>query len=149
LIMDCLPVSVRNPTCRGANFIRATIDALTQSYSRLGVWVVRQVAILEADRTGRIAQVFGPLLVMGHCGSAVIRRELPGAGSGCIARSLIRRYVRTGTNPIGEAFSSSIRGNVVESVGSCVAQNPHPVDRGHCMPARATLFHMLPKWRSG
>lgn len=88
-----------------------------------------QVAILEADKAGEIALVFGSRQIIDHHGRVLMKRGLPGLDAGRIkAGSLIKKCIRAGTNLIGEPGNALFRRSLTQSIGPYDASHPYLVD---------------------
>ncbi|MDP1678920.1 MAG: glycosyltransferase family 2 protein [Candidatus Nitrotoga sp.] len=89
----------------------------------------KQVAVLEADRAGEIALVFGSREIIDPEGRILMTRSLPRAKAGRIeGLKLIKRCIRAGTNLIGEPGNALFRRELVKSVGIYDATHPYLVD---------------------
>jgi glycosyltransferase involved in cell wall biosynthesis len=89
----------------------------------------RQIEILEQDRDGRIALVFGTRDIIDAKGRVITRRGYPGGHEGMIhAASLVRRCVRLGTNLIGEPGSVLMRKSLADQVGAFDASIGYIID---------------------
>lgn len=88
-----------------------------------------QVSILEADKSGEIALVFGARQIIDPSGRVLTERGLPGVKAGRIERSaLIKQCIRAGTNLIGEPGNGLFRRSLIQSVGVYDASHPYLVD---------------------
>ncbi|MFZ4535407.1 glycosyltransferase family 2 protein [Propionivibrio sp.] len=89
----------------------------------------KQVMVLEADKAGEIALVFGSREIIDPEGRVMMIRGLPGARAGRIeGRKLIKRCIRAGTNLIGEPGNGLFRRELVKHVGVYDATHPYLVD---------------------
>lgn len=89
----------------------------------------KQVAVLEADKAGEIALVFGSRHIIAPNGDVLMTRGLPRAKSGRIdGIALIKRAARSGANPIGEPGNGLIRSDLIKKVGLYDARHPYLVD---------------------
>lgn len=89
----------------------------------------RQVSILEADRSERIALVFSARDVLGPDGRVLMRRGYPGGGEGQIAGgTVMRACVRRGTNLLGEPGAVLFRKSLADRIGAFDATNPYVID---------------------
>ena len=116
----------------------------------------KQVAILEADKAGEIALVFGSREIINPEGKVLMARGLPGAKTGRIeGLSLIKRCVRAGANLIGEPGNGLFRRDLVKTVGVYDASHPYLVDLdywfrilmhgdAHYIQARTSSFRVCP-----
>jgi glycosyltransferase involved in cell wall biosynthesis len=89
----------------------------------------RQVAVLEADPTQRLALVFCARSVLGPDGRALTRRGYPGRAKGVIpARQVMGSCVRRGTNLLGEPGAVLMRRSLASRVGAFDATDPYVID---------------------
>ena len=88
-----------------------------------------QVSILEADKAGEIALVFGSRKIIDPEGRTLLTRGLPRTKAGRIkSLELIKRCIRAGTNLIGEPGNGLFRLELVKNVGFYDASHPYMVD---------------------
>ena len=88
-----------------------------------------QVSILEADKAGEIALVFGSRKIIDPEGRTLMTRGLPRTKAGRIkSLELIKRCIRAGTNLIGEPGNGLFRLELVKTVGFYDASHPYMVD---------------------
>jgi len=88
-----------------------------------------QVSVLEEDRAGKIALVFGSRQIIDPSGRILMTRKLSRTKAGRInGLTLIKRCIRAGTNLIGEPGNGLFRGELIRTVGSYDATNSYLVD---------------------
>lgn len=91
--------------------------------------LAEQVAVLENDRAGEIALVFGSRQIIDPQGRVLMTRGLSLATAGRIGgAALIKRCIRAGTNLIGEPGNGLFRHALIERVGVYDATYPYLVD---------------------
>lgn len=89
----------------------------------------KQVAVLEADTSQRIALVFSARDVLAPDGRVLTQRGYPGAHEGVIAGNVvIRTCVRRGTNLLGEPGAVLFRKSLADRIGFFDATNPYVID---------------------
>jgi glycosyltransferase involved in cell wall biosynthesis len=116
----------------------------------------KQVSVLEDDKAGEIALVFGSREIIDPEGRVLMTRGLPGTKAGRIeGLALIKRCIRAGTNLIGEPGNALFRLDLVKSVGLYDATHPYLVDLdywfrillhgdAHYIAARTSSFRLCP-----
>ena len=89
----------------------------------------KQVTVLEQDKAGDIALVFGSRNIIDPEGRTLMSRGLPRTKAGRIeGLMLVKRCVRAGTNQIGEPANGLFRTEIIKRVGSYDATYPYLVD---------------------
>ncbi len=100
--------------------------------------LAEHVAILEADRRGELALVFGSRLVIDHEGRSIFQRGLSASSLGRIdGRRLVRRCVSAGTNLIGEPGNGLMRRSLASRIGAYNTEHPYLVDLDYWFRALA------------
>ena len=88
-----------------------------------------QVKVLEQDKGGDIALVFGSRQIIDPEGRTLMTRGLARAKAGRIeGLTLVKRCVRAGTNQIGEPGNGLFRAEIIKRVGFYDATYPYLVD---------------------
>jgi len=88
-----------------------------------------QVSVLEADRAGKIALVFGSRQIIDPEGHVLMTRTLARTKAGPLdGLVLIKRCIHAGTNLIGEPGNALFRRELITSVGVYDATNSYMVD---------------------
>lgn len=89
----------------------------------------KQVKVLEQDKVGDIALVFGSRQIIDPEGRILMTRGLTRVKAGRIdGLALVKRCVRAGTNQIGEPGNGLIRTEIIKRVGTYDASYPYLVD---------------------
>jgi glycosyltransferase involved in cell wall biosynthesis len=91
--------------------------------------LARQVDVLEADRSQRLALVFSARTIIDANGRAIMTRGYPSRDGGPICgRSVMRRCIRRGTNLIGEPGAVLFRSSLAHRIGGFDATIAYVVD---------------------
>lgn len=91
--------------------------------------LLRQVGVLEEDKSERLALAFSARNVVDPDGRHIIRRGWPRKSSGIVSGSLVgRRCIRYGTNLLGEPGSVLFRLSLANKVGSFSSRFPYVTD---------------------
>ena len=116
----------------------------------------KQVAVLEDDKDGQIALVFGSREIIDPEGKVLMKRGLPGASTGRMSGlQLMKRCVRAGTNLIGEPGNGLFRRELITRIGGYDASYPYLVDLdywfrvlrhgdAHYSTAKSSSFRVCP-----
>lgn len=89
----------------------------------------RQVGILEDDKAGRLALVFGARNIIDSAGRSIAKRSLTRKKEGVISGGdLVRRCISSGTNLIGEPGGVLFRKQLADQIGKFDATIPYVVD---------------------
>jgi glycosyltransferase involved in cell wall biosynthesis len=98
-----------------------------------------QVQVLEQDRAGEIALVFGQRHIIGPDGRVLLKRGPGESRAGRIGGSaLVRRSVRAGGNLIGEPGNGLFRTAALARIGLYDASQPYVVDMDYWFRLLAT-----------
>lgn len=91
--------------------------------------LANQVAVLEKDRSGEIALVFGSRQIIDPQDRVLMTRGLGRDPAGRLDKhGLIKRCIRAGTNLIGEPGNGLFRRELIAQVGAYDASYPYLVD---------------------
>lgn len=95
--------------------------------------VEKQMAVLEADRAGEIAMVCSRRDIINSSGHILLRaRGLPGMEGRVPGAEAVRRCVRSGGNPFGEAGAVLFRTEATRNAGPFTDRFPYLMDVDFC-----------------